>query len=138
MDSIKYRSGYKYQLAEDYTIRVELIGYSIDTQFIKLTPIGVLLIRSGYAWDGPSGPAIDSMSAMRGSLVHDAIYQLMRMALLPIGERGYSDQLLEDICLEDGMNPVRAEIWRKGVSLFAESAASPENVKEVFEAPIKR
>ncbi len=56
---IKYRAGYKYQLAEDYVIETGILGYNIDTEYIKLTPSGTLTIKEGYAWDGCSVPSID-------------------------------------------------------------------------------
>ena len=132
---IKYRSGFKYQLAEDYEIKTELVGYTIDTEFIKLTPIGMLVIRSGYAWDGASGPTIDTQDSMRGSLVHDALYQLMRQELLPQEERDYADRLLAEICIQDGMSKFRANSWLFAVNEFAASAARPENKKEILTAP---
>ena len=74
---IKYRSGYKYQLVEEYQVRVSLIPENdIKTDFIELSTEGMLIIKKGYAWDGPSGPTIDTPNFMRGSLVHDALYQL--------------------------------------------------------------
>lgn len=75
MESIKFRSGYKYQLAEDYQVQTSITQISrIDIEFIALDETGKLTIRSGYAWDGPSGPMIDTANAMRGSLVHDSCY----------------------------------------------------------------
>lgn len=133
---IKFRDGYKYQLAETYEINTGIIGYTVDTEFIKLTPVGILTIKSGYAWDGPSGPTHDTLDSMRGSLVHDALYQLMRWGLLPFSERGYVDLLFKNILLEDGMNEVRAGIWYAGVSRFAGEAARPESRKEIFIAPV--
>ena len=44
----------------------------------RLNTKGHLIIKRSYAWDGPSGPTIDTKNFMRGSLVHDALYQLMR------------------------------------------------------------
>ena len=76
---IRYRSGYKYQLVEGYTVKVRVIpGENIHTEFIDLSTAGELVIKQAYAWDGPSGPSIDSKNFMRGSLVHDALYQVMR------------------------------------------------------------
>jgi len=132
---IKYKEGFKYQLAEDYKTKVNLIGYTINIKFIKLTPIGILLIRSGYAWDGPSGPTIDTKDSMRGSLEHDVLYQLMRMELLPQSEREFADNRLEQTCREDGMGSFRANLWRFGVDRFAADAADPENLKEIITAP---
>ncbi len=76
---IRYRSGYKYQLVDDYSVKVRVKpDENISTEFIALDKDGVLKMNQGYAWDGPSGPTIDTKNFMRGSLVHDALYQLMR------------------------------------------------------------
>ena len=49
------------------------------------------------AGDGPSGPAIDTKNFMRASLVHDALYQLMRLGTLDKSRRQYADRLLQTI-----------------------------------------
>ena len=74
---------YKYQLMKKgYTCQVNIRKISAKTAFIQLTAKGKLTIKRGYAWDGPSGPTIDTKTFMRGSLVHDALYQLMRLKVL--------------------------------------------------------
>lgn len=135
MNSIKYTEGYKYQLEEEHITKTPIIGYTIDTFFIKLTPIGVLTLSKGYAWDGPSGPTFDSKTSMRGSAEHDAFYKLMRMGLIPITERFNVDQAFKATLLKDGMSPRRANIWYKGVRGFASSAADIKNKKKVITAP---
>lgn len=76
---IAYKAGYEYQLKQDYVIDIEICpDHLIDLPYLSLTPAGRLTVKSGYAWDGPSGPTIDTLNFMRGSLVHDALYQLMR------------------------------------------------------------
>jgi len=135
MEQIKYRKGYKYQLAEDYTIYTNLVGYQANTEFIKLTLTGILTIKQGYAWDGPSGPTIDTPDFMRGSIVHDALYQLLRQGLLPQEERRFVDKLLQDICLEDGMSKIRAHYVFEGVNMFGGSSANPKSKKEIITAP---
>ena len=44
---------------------------------------------------------------MRGSLVHDALYQLIREGELGPGQRRMADGLLHEICLADGMSYLR-------------------------------
>lgn len=106
---IYYREGYEYQLAADYSIVVGIIPpRNIKTQFIELYVTGLLIIRSGYAWDGPSGPVLDTPSAMRGSLVHDALSQLMREGLLSEENKRLADEEYKRLCLEDGMWRLRA------------------------------
>jgi len=132
---IKYKEGFKYQLAEDYEVDIGIIGYECDLKFIKLTLSGVLLIRNGYAWDGPSGPTFDTPDFMRGSLVHDALYQLMRLNVLSQAERNPADKLLRTICLEDGMPEFRADYVFAGVNGFGKRYADPKNKKVVIIAP---
>ena len=123
-ESIQYSRGYKYQTKKDYRTRVAIWGYNVSSQFIMLNEAGTLFIRSGYAWDGPSGPAIDTKNFMRGSLVHDALYQLMREGLLDSEQsRAVADKELQRICLEDGMSRLRAWWVYKAVKLFGGPAS---------------
>jgi len=118
---------YKYQLVNDYTLTIDLKQENdIETPFIKLTTAGQLTMKKRYAWDGPSGPTIDTRSFMRGSLVHDALYQLMREECLDYKvHRAYADELLRELCLEDGMFRVWAWCVYQAVQLFGEIAARP-------------
>lgn len=123
-----YRSvkKYKYQVHRmDYLHEIpELKNYSHKCDFIQLV-MGVLTIRIGYAWDGPSGLTWDTESSIRGSAVHDALYQLMRLEALPLTRRWFIDNLLRDICIEDGMYKWRASMWRYFVGKFGEKHARP-------------
>ncbi len=131
---IYYRKGFKYQLAEDYSITIKICPVDpIVTDYIELNSKGLLTIHKGYAWDGASGTTIDTKSSMRGALVHDAIYQLLRMEKINITWRTYADELLRDLCIEDGMWKCRAKAWYKAVEKLAGFAADPKNVKEVIE-----
>lgn len=136
-DEIRYRSGYKYQLADGYRVKVSVTpAEPINTEFIKLGTDGTLVIKRGYAWDGPSGPTIDTRNFMRGSLVHDALYQLMRDAGLSKDEwRDEADQELKRICREDGMSRLRAWWVHRGVRIGGDPSASPESRKPIWIAP---
>jgi hypothetical protein len=163
---MKYRDGYKYQLWEDDSIQLEDIvlkdgmvlkaprGFDINTQFIRMTPEGLLTGRSGYAWDGASGPTWDSRYCMRGPLWHDIGYQLMREGLLPLSFRQYFDALMYVVIQLDGLamikkwghvKPImtiekilitnRTDAWYQAVRKCAESAALPQNDRPILEAP---
>lgn len=129
-------SSYKYRLAYDYVhpLTIAVPERSIPG-FITLTPIdnenwrGILKIRAGYAWDGPSGPTVDSPAFMRGSLVHDALYQMIRRGHLapPDDWRLKADVLLREICAEDGMSWFRSRYVYAAVRLFGRGAAEPRN-----------
>jgi len=129
---IKYRSlkGYKYQLTERYIVDVNLFDFDIETQFIVLKTNGQMLIGAHYAWDGPSGPTIDTKNFMRGSLVHDAFYQLMREGHLSCEYRWHADRILREFCIEDGMSKLRAWYVYKSVRWFAGACAKPKGGKK--------
>ena len=130
-DGIRYRSlhGYKYEVAETYTITIpELwkLDYPHRLTFFALLPTGAMIILPGYAWDGASGPAIDTPNFMRGSLVHDVFYQAMRMGILDTKAwRLVADNVLRRICIEDGMSRVRAWGAYRFVRLFGARYAQP-------------
>jgi len=132
---ITYRSGYKYQLCGSYSVQTAVHPW--DTAMlddIVLHKDGNLFLPKGYAWDGPSGPSIDTKSFMRGSLVHDALYQLMRNGVLNTRWREQADKELRRICLEDGMFAFRAWYVYRAVRLAAGPAASPDNIKPILTA----
>jgi hypothetical protein len=137
MQCIEYKSGYKYQLKKDYAIQTDIKSdYLIKSEYLMLTTEGRLIIKNGYAWDGPSGPTIDTLNFMRGSLVHDAFYQLMRERYLDNKKhREPVDRLLQKICREDGMSRLRAWWVYQGVRLGGGPAADPANDKPIIKAP---
>lgn len=123
----KKRRKYKYNLHEDYQFKAEIeVKDASDLIFIKITKEGQLTIRKGYAWDGPSGPTFDTKNFMRGSLVHDALYQLIREQKIDMEQRKRADEILREICLQDGMSKIRAWWVFWGVYLFGKSAAKPD------------
>ena len=134
---INYRADYKYQLANAYKIITPIRPHAdIKTDFIDLDSSGSLLVKKGYAWDGPSGPVIDTEENMRASLIHDAFYQLMRNKHLSARtHRKAADQLFKDICKEDGVSNFRASVYYKALRKYGKPAASPQNKKKVHRAP---
>ena len=135
-DVIHYKGGYKYQLVKKYKCKVCIHPIkTLNLKYIRLATTGTLTIRSGYAWDGPSGPTIDTKSFMRGSLIHDALYQLLRDSDLPQCYRKQADIELRKTCLEDGMFSLFAWIVYNMVRVFAGKAASKEMKRKVITAP---
>jgi hypothetical protein len=136
MGGIKYKDGYKYQLEEAYRIQIPILPVdSRSLPFIRLSKTGILTIRKGYAWDGPSGPAIDTKNFMRGSLVHDALYQFLRNGMIGPKWRDPADQLLRKMCREDGMSWVRSWWVYKSLVWFGFSASDKSSKKETLTAP---
>jgi hypothetical protein len=138
VDCIHYRGGYKYQLKKPVILltRVFPDEAKVIGNFVKLGEDGALEIGNGYAWDGPSGPTIDTKNFLRGSLVHDALYQLMREAGLDKATwRKTADEELVRFCGLDGMSRLRRWWVLKAVRRFADLAASPESRKPLSKAP---
>lgn len=136
MNCIHFKKGYKYQLASNYLISTKIFPVrTITTLYISLGIDGELYIKEGYAWDGPSGPTVDTPNFMRGSLVHDALYQLIREGHLSLSYRRPADEELKRICREDGMSWARTQWVYLGVRWGAGFAADPANKKPVITAP---
>lgn len=137
---MKYRrvDGWKYELAEDEVCETGIrIPALIDTPLIAMHKDGFLLIMKWYAWDGPSGPAIDSKNFLRASLVHDALYQLIRMKLLAPERRADADRVLQRLCIQDGMSRIRAAWVYYSLRTFGwiGTRPNPRDSQGVQEAP---
>jgi hypothetical protein len=123
---IKYSSGYKYHLEEDFEIQtVFRPDKKIVTDYATLDIDGILHIFRSYAWDGPSGPTIDRSSNMRGSLPHDVLYQMIRENYLPLSCREEADNLLKKCWIEDGMYEWLATVEVAAVKRWGIGSARP-------------
>lgn len=134
---LKYKAGYKYQCFEDYTLDVSAYlkpWKSGGNNFVHISLAGMLHIMRGYAWDGASGPAIDTENWRTASLLHDALYQLIREGYLQMADREAADQLMFDVLLGKGMWTVRAALAHGAVSLLGELYMN-SNKDEVLIAP---
>ena len=135
-----FKGSYKYVLASTATYETGIVNQGFNLPFCHIMPKGLLTILTGYAWDGPSGPTIDTPSFMRGSLIHDALYQLLRET--DFGKdpnsheirRHQSDLILRDVCLEDGMWKWRARWVYRGVRTGGGPAAA-RKVRKLYKAP---
>lgn len=127
---IHYRAGYKYQLSRPYSALTPIMPPNqIIHEFFTLDADGTLTIQSGYAWDGASGPAFDSASSMRPSLVHDCFCQMM--AARELDYETYSPHvhaLFKAMCIEDGMWGWRATLWHWGVIIGR--GGDPDNIRD--------
>lgn len=115
-----------YQLTVTYSQEVPIFpDMPIISGEISISIDGVLTVVRGYQWDGPSGPAFDTPDFMRASLVHDALYQLMREGRLPLYHRDMADNLLWQVARADGMPWARAIWCWAAVRMFGERHATP-------------
>ena len=134
---ITYCNNWKYKLAAPHThcLSISLSDFLADIpeaerqllerqSLMKVTGESICFNR-GYAWDGPSGPTIDTPDAMLASLVHDGLYQALRDGRLDQEARKAADVEFLRILKKDGMFWLRRWSWYLGVRLFASSAARP-------------
>jgi len=137
---MKYTKGYKYQVWEDFRIPTPFkMQEAIVTHNIILHKSGELHIRADYAWDGASGPTIDTQDTMVPSLVHDALYELLRGGYLPMSLRPNIDQFLGKLMKDRAVSweplksiqKLRADLWARETTKFAAFAA--ETQKEIYE-----
>jgi hypothetical protein len=126
-----YKGGYKYQLQRDEFFKVDIFPKcNIETDFFEIRSNGTLIARRGYAWDGPSGPTIDTKNFMRGSLVHDILYQAMSEGILDVKWRMQADKELVKCCKEDGMSAFRRWYVYLAVRCFGGNHLVVEKTKE--------
>lgn len=135
---ISYRKGYRYQLAAEYRLLVSIspkFPGNAQAEYLLLDREGMLTIRTGYAWDGASGPAVDTPTILRGSLVHDALYQLIRLGLVEPAYRRLADTIFLEICREDGMSTIRRFWVFRAVRWFGGRSATPAAERPILQTP---
>lgn len=133
--TIRYTTGYKYQLSSSVIYKTGIqIDKRISNDFLIMDTDGTLLIETGYAWDGASG-GVDTKSVMRGSLIHDALCQLINEGLLPKSKQVTADWILKQVCLEDGMSSIRAWWVHRAVRRYDKLGLKNYKRKEILEAP---
>lgn len=139
-DLIGYKKGYKYQVS--YTVQVDtgiIPPIPIDSDYSSLSGDGILTIKKGFSYDGPSGPTISSPNFMAASLCHDALYEMLRLAYLPekMGFRKKADKLLRKMCCDNGMTKIRAAWVYAGVRIGARPSSRPSHARKIIKAPAK-
>lgn len=125
---------FKYQVAED--AELDLVYEFPDVEFEWFSVKGKkIYIKKGYAWDGASGPTIDTKDTIIASLIHDCLYQAMRLGLLEQDWRKEADKELRDQIIKADGNCLRAVAWYYAVRMFGKNSAKKGNLqgKEIME-----
>ena len=136
MNLIYKAENYKYQTTKRFCFQTSVYPLKdIQHGFLWLELNGFLTILTGYAWDGASGPTIDTRNSMRAGLVYDALYQLMRESELSRERRKEADLEFYWLLRKDGMSRLRAFIWYRAVRRLASPFAQPDHRAEVYTAP---
>ena len=128
----KKRFKYKYKLSTEFKYEFDNKpflhhNHMLNNNYLSISG-GALAIRKGYCWDGASGPTIDTKNVMKASLVHDALYQLLREGTLIKSARKKADNIFREICLEQGMSRFRAWYLYTGLRMFGARAAKPSTL----------
>lgn len=133
---MKFRSGFKYQLAET---EVWLLDFKpkkdVVTKFCSLNTEGLLRLEEGFAWDGASGPVIDRPSNQAASAVHDALYRMMRKGLIDHHRWREADMEFAKVMRKCGAWSITIQADLAGLWLVQGRAALPENKAPVFCVP---
>jgi hypothetical protein len=132
---IKYYSGLKYQLFGDCWLKTDILGFDFSFEEIRLYPDGWLLLQDGFAWDGPSGPALDTKSFMRGSAGHDAVCILIAEGLLPPEYKKNGNRLMRRLCKDDGMFFLRRYWTYSFVEIYSLKERNPYVKRKLQTAP---
>ena len=140
---------WKYQLKRDVVFKTNIKGAACTVPgYIYLRQDGILIVKAGYACDGPSGPlplggifgfdgTIDTEDFMAAAVLHDALYQLMRTRKLGQEWRLQADIELDLYCKGADMGVVRRWYVKKSLRKFAGFAARPGK-DATYVAPVKR
>jgi len=98
---------YRFTLAEDVLVETGILNYAFESDYLKLDKQGNLVMKNRYAWDGATG-AKDTRAFIFPSALHDALYQLIRLNVLPTRYRAYADRLLRLAAIAQNMSGVKA------------------------------
>jgi len=108
--TMRYKSGYRYKLDEAHT---QVLPVIVDNAMQIDTWVSIvedrLVINRGYAWDGAStGLPWTPKKWIRPSLVHDALYQLIRESKLPMERREDADMIFYQLLRENQVSVLLA------------------------------
>lgn len=122
-------SAYKYRTLKSfiYAQKHILPEKDIIHPLFSITSEGIITIEMGYAWDGPTGPVFSERTVIKSTLVHDALYQMMRLRMLPLSARKGADRVFRDICVEDGMSKTLANFYYQCLRVFGEKYAAMQD-----------
>lgn len=114
---------YKFKVEENFSIELPFKIADFEHQYASLKD-GILSIKKGYAWDGASGPIINTRDTLVASLVHDVLYQAMRLNLIKSSRenRKIADKNFFEILKMHSVNSIRRKVWYFAVRLFGKKS----------------
>lgn len=114
---------YKFKVEENFSIELPIKIADFEQPYAT-SKNGILEIKKGYAWDGASGPVINTQNTLIASLVHDVLYQAMRLNLIKPNKvnRKIADKNFFEILKMNGVNSIRRKVWYLAVRLFGKKS----------------
>jgi hypothetical protein len=96
----KLSKKYKYTLDKTCCIKVDIPGH-IKHRYFTLHK-GLLWIKKGYQWDGAT-MCPDFKTIIKPSLLHDCMYQMIKLGLIDKKQKFLSDVYFKNFCIKEGM-----------------------------------
>ena len=114
---------YKFKVEENFSIELPFKIPDFEHPYAS-SKDGILSVKKGYAWDGASGPIINTRDTLVASLVHDVLYQAMRLNLIKSSKenRKTADKNFFEILKMNGVNSIRRKVWYFAVRLFGKKS----------------
>ena len=114
---------YKFKVEENFSIELPFKIPDFVHPYASLKD-GILSVKRGYAWDGASGPIINTRDTLVASLVHAVLYQAMRLNLIKSSKenRKIADKNFFEILKMNGVNSIRRKVWYLAVRLFGKKS----------------
>ena len=134
---------YKFKVEENFSIELTFKIPDIEHEYDS-SKDGILSVKKGYAWDGASGPIINTRDTLVASLVHDVLYQAMRLNLIKSSKenRKIADKNFFEILKMNGVNSIRRKVWYFAVRLFGKKSTikiqENDKVKDTSENCIQK
>lgn len=131
---MKYYRGYKYVVAEAFSVQTAICGFSIKDKLTRLEPDGTLYIDRWYPWDGNSGPCLDVRSSIEASCAHDVLCDYINMGWLPDHLQPIVDQEYYKIAIGNGMWWRRARARMLAIRWYMTGKGAKRFTRKIFEA----
>ena len=134
---------YKFKVEENFSIELPFKIPDVVHPYAS-SKDGILSVKKGYAWDGASGPIINTRDTLVASLVHDVLYQAMRLNLIKSSKenRMIADKNFFEILKMNGVNSIRRKVWYFAVRLFGKKSTikiqDNDKVKDTSENCIQK
>ena len=105
MTVTRLSSNHKYRLIDDVCFDAKIEGLSASNGYVTIEPNGMLYISKAFTFDGNStGIDIDNEKNLFPSLIHDALYSLLRNGFLDESYKEVADDIYLKLLEKNGVS----------------------------------